>query len=268
MINVVVWSKNRACQLDLTLSSYKKYFSDWQKCQVSIIYTYTDNNYKKGYELCQQYNPEFTWIKETDFRQDTIKAIFSSNHNYQAFMVDDDVFIDKFSLEDKECQEFLTNHSVSCLSPRLAPYVNYCYTANQKQPQPTFLIDRDHLWEWRGKPYDWGYPWSVSGFHIFRKSDLINLQKLQFRGANSFEGGFISASPFVGRELMSCYKQAKCICSTNNKVQTENGNRHENSDPLDILNSIFLNGKRLDPNTNNKYVLNMCHGPLKYEWRK
>jgi hypothetical protein len=268
MINVVAWSKNRACQLDLTLSTYKKYFSEWKSCQVSIIYTYSDESYKRGYDLCQKLHPEFNWIKETNFRQDTLKAIFTSPHTYQSFMVDDDVFVDRFSLEDKECQELFKNQSVACISPRLAPYINYCYTANHTQPQPTFLKDRDHLWEWRGKPYDWGYPWSVASFHIFRKSDIVNLQMLKFKGANSFEGGFISAASFNGRELMSCYKQAKCICSTNNKVQIENGNRHENSDPLDILNSNFINGKRLDSDINDKYTLNMCHGPLKYEWRK
>ena len=136
MINVTVWSKNRACQLDLTLSSFKKYFKEWELCRVNIIYTFTDSYYEAGYERCKKYHPEFNWIRETNFRQNTLDSIFLNNLKYQAFIVDDDVFVDEFSVNDKEFKEFLTNQSVACLSPRIAPYVNYCYTANQPQPQP------------------------------------------------------------------------------------------------------------------------------------
>jgi hypothetical protein len=141
-------------------------------------------------------------------------------------MVDDDVFVDSFSFQDKECVEFFMEPAVACFSPRMAPYLDYCYTANGPCPPPNFLNGRPNLWEWRGKPFDWGYPWSVASFHIFRKHDLLPLANANFRAANSFEGAFVSRVSFSGRELMSCYPQAKCICSVNNKVQNENSNRN------------------------------------------
>lgn len=268
MINVTIWSKDRACQLDLTLTTYKKYFKQWRFCPLHIIYKFSSPLYKAGYEIVKKLHPEFIWVEETNFRNNTLESIFNNKNQYQAFMVDDDVFVDYFSYEDKECVNFFIEPAVACFSPRMAPYINYCYTANGPCPPPSFLKERPNLWEWRGNPYDWGYPWSVASFHIFRKQDLTPIINVPFKAANSFEGGLVSNISFRGRELMSCYPQAKCICSVNNKVQTENNNRNENSSPISYLNAEFLKGRRLDPDINDKFKLNMCHGELKYEWRK
>jgi 3'-phosphoadenosine 5'-phosphosulfate sulfotransferase (PAPS reductase)/FAD synthetase len=71
MIKVISWSKDRPAQLDLTLSSLKKYFVNWREIDINIIYLDTTENYKKGYELVQKYHPEFNYIRETNFRQNT-----------------------------------------------------------------------------------------------------------------------------------------------------------------------------------------------------
>lgn len=262
-INIICWSKDRACQLDLTLSTFKKYFKEWKDQQVNIIYTYSNEFHKKGYDRVKELHPEFSWIKERNFKNDTVIA-FNSFLPYTSFIVDDDVFIDYFSIEDPEFQEFFKNEDIACVSPRMAPYVNFCYTQNQPQPPPAFNEKR--MWSWKNAIHDWGYPFSVACLHIFRTKDLTFLNHMFFKGPNSLEGGICSEFPQKATQMI-CFNHSKCICSTNNKVQTENGNRHDNLNPLDDLNSNFINGKRLCPDINHQYVLNMAHGPLKYEWR-
>jgi hypothetical protein len=265
MINVVAWSKDRATQLDLMLSSYKKYFADWKTQKLSIIYTFSTAEYGAGYELVKKYHPEFNWIKETNFRTDTLNCINDPSNPYISFLVDDDVFIDYFSINDPEFKLLETNPKVACVSCRLAPYVNFCYPQNKPQCQPAFI--EKNVWRWVGSEFDWGYPISVASFHVFRRSDLAFLNFMPFRGANTLEGG-MEGTFTRSKDLMVCYDHAKCICTTNNKVQMENMNRNENSHPLQVLNAEFLKGRRLDHDINDKMTLNMCHGPVKLEWRK
>jgi hypothetical protein len=263
MINTILWSKNRAAQLDLTLNTYKKYFKDWREQKLNVIYTFSNTFFEQGYNIVKKHHPEFNWVRETNFRQDTLNCYNNADEKYTSFLVDDDVFVDSFSLDDKEFKEFDSSEDVACLSCRIAPYVNFCYTQNQPQPQPQFVSK--NKWNWLNAVHDWGYPFSVASFHIFRKSDLSFINNMPFTFANTFEGNMDKAKLFH-RPYMLCYDHSKCICTTNNRVQSENANRFENTDPIDQLNMYFVMGKRLNTEVNNYATINMCHGPLKYIW--
>lgn len=262
MINIIAWSKNRAAQLDLTLSSYKKYFKDWKECKLTIIYTYSNDYFKEGYDLVISYHPEFNWIKETNFRNDTINAL-NTNEKLTAFIVDDDIFVSEFSLFDPEVIEFLKNDTITCISPRIAPYVNYCYTQNQPQPAP--VINEKGIWNWINGIHDWGYPSSIAAFHIFRTSDILFIKNLNFRAPNSLEGEFNNYYP-RNRPNMISFKNQKAITGTSNRVQVENMNRADNSHSVEDLNREFIIGKRLSTDTNHNVRLNACHGPLELQF--
>lgn len=271
MINTILWSKDRACQLDLTLTTYKKYFKEWADQSVSIIYTHSNEAYGRGYEIVKKLHPEFNWVRETNFRLDTINIFNDKKRDYTAFLVDDDVFVDYFSLNSVEFNTFQQDPNIICLSPRMAPYVTYCYPASIPCTPSPFLSQYagKKVWEWKnGTPNsDWSYPWSVACHHIFRSVDLQHaINNIPFRAPNSFEGNCLLGH--IGdRPYMISYDTAKCICSTNNKIQMENMNRNENSHPVEFLNANFLAGKRLCPDINHQRILNACHGPLDYKWR-
>lgn len=262
-VETIVFSKNRAAQLDLMLQTYKKYFKDWKEQSLSIIYKSTDPFFQSGYDLVKKYHPEFNWVAEYDFRFQTLKIINESKKDYMSFYVDDDILIDYYSLSDPEVVEFFNNKEIGCVSPRLAPYINFCYTQNQPQPPPKF-IDGTLKWEWRNAIHDWGYISSVDG-HIFRRNSILQMNNFNFRAPNSFEGAMCSI-PFEESKYMVCYQHSKVISSVVNKVQTENGNLFQNTHPIDELNKRLLMGHRLSPDVNHQYKLNMCHGPMKLEW--
>lgn len=274
MINTICWSKDRACQLDLTLTTYKKYFTEWREQQVNIIYTSSNEKYNNGYELVKKLHPEFNWVRETNFRQDTINCFNSFRRPYTAFMVDDDVFIDYFSLKSDEFKLFQSNPSIICVSPRMAPYITYCYPAICDSPPPSFSSNGPRVWNWKASHLrgDWCYPSSVACHHIFRSEDLEQpINNIPFKFANSFEGncllGHIDNVIGPKRPLMVCFATAKCICSENNRVQTENQNRNENSHPISYLNDMLLNGSRLCPDINHQMIINACHWPVQMKWR-
>ena len=274
MINTIAWSKDRACQLDLTLTTYKKYFIDWKEQFLSIIYTSSSERYNQGYEIVKARHPEFNWVKETNFRQDTINCFNNYRRPYTSFFVDDDVFIDYFSTKSDEFKIFQNDPNIICVSPRIAPYVNFCYTIPLESPPPQFLPQYNkRVWNWklghlRG---DWCYPSSVACHHIFRSEDLeYPINNIPFKFANSFEGncllGHIDNTIGLKRPLMVCFETSKCICSENNRVQNENQNRNENSHPISHLNDILLQGKRLCPDANHQMKSNACHSSVQIKW--
>lgn len=264
MINILIPSMNRAAQLDLTLTTLKKYFKEWKDQTYSIIYKAGNTEYKRGYELLKKYHPElcFQWIPESNFCQDTRNAFNNTIREYTAFLVDDDVFVDYMTLDSPEVKAFMRNPTILCVSPRIAPYVNFCYTQNAPQPPPAHFYE-ERSWEWNGLFGDWGYPMSIAAFHIFRTLDLAKaINNVYFPAPNYLEGVCLDPNR-PNRPLMICFETSKCITATNNRVQSVNTNRNENTNPLDKTNEVFLSGKRLDPDANHQTKLNMCHGPLK-----
>jgi hypothetical protein len=260
-----MWSKDRAAQLDLTLQTFKKYFTEWKDQSVTIIYKCSNDFYKSGYDKVMQYHPEFKYVPETDFRTNTLAAINESKKEYVSFLVDDDIFIDTFSTKSPEFLEFDSNPMIACISPRLAPYVSYCYTQNLPAKKPVFLENR--TWRWNSDcSGDWNYPWSVAALHVFRKNDLTPLNNIPFRAPNTFEAALCNVQ-FSGRNLMICFEHAKIFTASNNRVQNENNNRTEHTDPIDQMNDKFLNNKRLCPDENHYMIANACHGPVQYTWR-
>lgn len=259
MINVIIYSFDRACQLDLALRSIEDNFVEWRECKFNIICKWTNEEYKKGYLRVKELHkhPSFIFIQETNFKTDTLNAINNSNKKYTTWMMDDDAFIRPFSLNDEPFKIFEKDLGVSCLSPRLAPYMDYCYTQNRKVKVP--VISENMTWDWRiaaandlyhGYPSDWGYPMSIASFHVFRTSQITPIiNSIPFKAPNSLEG-HMALKPVPGNKMI-CYKEARNINIPINKVQTENNNRFGNVKNLqqDVLNSDFLKGKRISTNT-------------------
>ena len=94
-MNVVIWSKNRACQLDLFLRSIEKYWHRYNDNTFKILYNYDNADFKKGYDVLME---EFKWPKylaEISFKQDILTSILDDSE-YIGLFCDDDVFTERF----------------------------------------------------------------------------------------------------------------------------------------------------------------------------
>lgn len=268
-LHTILFSKDRACQLDLTLSTYKNHFKEWRDNKLTILYTFSSNEFKFGYDKVKKLHPEFTWVMETNFRQNTVAIFNDIQEPLVSFLVDDDVFINDVTLKCQPIKAFLNNPNILCVASRMNKEVNYCYTSNIQSAPPTFFYE-EGSWEWRapGLAGDWCYPMSIASFHIFRKVDLIRpITQVPFRAPNSLEGTCLAANP-PDKPLMILLDNQKCVCGVNNRVQGENSNRHENSHSLESLNNMFLAGNRLSDKVNDGKILKQAHAPVAYVWEK
>ena len=266
-INIIVFSKDRAAQLDLLLRSFSKYVDGAKDFFIIVIYKASDKNFDAGYQKIYnaRYSPFIHLIEEeTDFKIHVVHAIDKYNP-HTVFFVDDDVFVRPFKFNYGLSIPIECNNKYLCESLRLSPHLDYCYPTDKKMIKPEFDIEFDpvlqelglHNFKWIGASQDFGYPMSLDG-HIFRTSDILPLiKKLKYDTPNILEGE-LARNLIHSRPLMICHEKSIIINNPVNKVQTINNNRHGNIS-IHELNNEFLNGKIIDLDLFDDYDNFACH---------
>lgn len=239
MLNLIIFSKDRACQLELLIRSMKKFFKEFNHTPINILYTYSNNDYKKGYDKLFGLHSgnNILYIKESNFRLQTINLINISNP-FTIFFVDDNIFKENFSLIDEQFRIFADDLNILTLSLRLHPRLSYCYPTNSIMTKPKF--NSKLIYNWTTERGDYGYPMSLDG-HFFRTIEIKNLSNsIMFNNPNSYEFN-LSRIPLNGNKII-CYDKSIIVNNPINKVQTNNNNRFGNITSK-YLNDNFLNNK-------------------------
>lgn len=214
----VVFSKNRACQLELLLRSLS--------IPATVFYTY-DRGFKAGYKKLIAMYPKVHFIKETNFKTQLVKIVQGSK--YVLFLTDDDVMVRPLGKSNPELREFENNSDVASLSLSLSSKV-----AGKK-------------WEWRHYRGNyrlrmWGYPMSIDSC-IFRKEDILpTILASEISNPNYLEGVLNSNIP--SRPLMMCLNKPIIINNSVNQVQKDFP-AHTYGISTSELEKNFLSGKRL-----------------------
>lgn len=237
-VNIVVFSKDRAMQLDLFIRSFSKMVTNPQLYEINVLYTYTNDKFRDGYDrLIEKKYPQVIFKKEIDFKSSLLELI-NLQFPYTVFFTDDDVFKMPFDFYDSQMDVFNRDGDILCRSLRLHKNLNYCYPAKIPIKPPLFL--EDNTFEWRGQLGDYGYPMSVDG-HIYRTKDIMPfLTNLEYNNPNLLEGRMVGAH--ISATKMMCYDKSIIVNNPINKVQTVNNNIHGNIG-ADFLNDKFLGGE-------------------------
>ena len=238
-INITIFSKDRACQLDLLLTSMRKMFQEYALYNIIVLYTVSSDTYKQGYSELIKSHKHINFINESNFKHDLLSQM-DSYADFTMFFVDDIVWKERFTVQCNEFELLEKDPDILCLSLRLDPYLTYCYAYDIDMDTPDF--DQELRWDWRGETGDFGYPMSLDG-HIFRTKDIEPLlSKLSYNNPNSLEGA-LSNHP-LRQAKMICLNKAPIFNMPINKVQTQNTNRHGNIS-AEYLNKMFLAGYRI-----------------------
>lgn len=243
-MNVIVFSKDRAMQLELFIRSFNKYVRDFNKYTIKVLYTYSNDLFKSGYEKLINMNySNVQFIKETNFKNDLIQLI-DKEIKYTVFFVDDIIFKNPFDFNDEQMDVFKKHGDILCLSLRLHPNLTYCYTMRVGMNKPNFL--HHNIFYWKGENADFGYPMSLDG-HIFRTKDILPyIVNLNYINPNSLES--VMAINPLNIPKMICYDKSIIVNNPCNKVQTNNYNHYGN------INQEYLNNKFLD-----NYIIDMIN---------
>jgi hypothetical protein len=213
----------------------KKHWNGSFDHKIKVLYTYSNNEYKRGYDILQTEYNDVLFKKEDEFKISLLELI--DKKEYTVFFVDDDIFKEDFSLKEKEMSIFKIKKEIICLSLRLHPRLTYCYTLDIEMQKTN-----KNIWQWGEYKGDYGYPMSLDG-HIFRTKEIKNLLKnLHYYSPNTLES-VLSNNP-INLPYLMCFDQSKIINNPCNLVQSSHKNRHGNSDG-ETLNKKFILGERI-----------------------
>ncbi len=257
-MNVVIFSKDRACQLDLLLRSIKELWENWYEFKITIIWTYSNDDFKAGYDKVISDHPGFYFYKQTnDFKDSVINAV-NTEKEYTMFLVDDIVFKEPYKLRNDF--DKLNPDEILSISLRLCSRINFCYPQNIPSPPPD--LSSENKWEWKNYAGDWGYPMSVDG-NIYRTPDLMSaIKNGTYNNPNTFEDALMKQIP--ERPMMLCYDESKIVNIPVNLVGAY-PNRHGNISAGEF-NQKYLEGRKLSIR-NIKGVKNISpHQEIELKW--
>jgi hypothetical protein len=247
-ISGIVFSKDRAMQLNALLSSYFYYTSN--PADLIILFTCSNKDHENSYQLLQKEFESFpvTFLKEVNFSVQLKEAVDNLTSDRLFFMTDDAVFLDQYDLND--CLQY--NPINNIFSLRFGADLDFCYAHNKRQSIPDFrqeeLNKTLRIWKWAdmSNSPDWRYPLSLDATIFFRKEIELMFQKLTFTSPNSLESQMqLYKELFLGRNGI-CYSKVKYVNVPCNMVQKEFNNKSNDSYSVEELLSYFLKGQRID----------------------
>jgi hypothetical protein len=242
-MKAIIFSKNRAMQLDALLKSARTYAP---QLSFIVIYTYSSEDFSRGYDILIQEYPEVVFVKETIFKVNLLDSI--KRHLDQAyifFFCDDDVFygedifLKKPQLKDDEL----------CYSLRLGKNVTHFFMGNKSQRNEFESDGACIRWNWIESEGDFAWPFSVDG-QMYRISDVLPIiEREYFLGPYDFEyiiNSEIKNVPAIisNRKMMRSSIHSTLVGIPDNTVHKGNYSSGGSAYKLNIL---FLEGKRCDP---------------------
>ena len=253
MITTVIFSKDRACQLEFLLRTlmHNKFGNISQ--DFFILYKGSTPDFDDGYNKLQEMTNNIAWIDEDDFQSDTIDIIKNAQ-DYICFFVDDNLMYRQCDYDAKYIVSVLTQvEGAGCFSLRLGlnTTIQDPYSNKKVNKMPDFTkiqVDgySDSLaWQWTTLPLNnFSYPFSVDG-HIYNTDLILNSLDYEFDTPNALEGRFdaknIPPVMFCGTRSCIINNPMNLVGSSQNKAGVWHGMT------LEELNTGFLDDKILQP---------------------
>lgn len=258
----IIFSKDRAMQLDGTLRSLFMHCKDKEAIDLNVLYTTSQDLYEREYQRLFVDYPSVSFIKEKDFKADLLSLLPDSQE--VLFLVDDNIFVRDFHVEHA-IDELRKTHDSICFSLRLGNNTDCCYMLKKQQaiPKSNTLPHGICQYEWISAEYDFGYPLEVSS-SIYRVSDLFPLlRQLDYSNPNTLELALDNSKHFfqVIKKSILCFENSVTFCNPINMVQTLWKNRAgENSSysPRKLA-EMYDEGYRIDVERFSSLTPNSCH---------
>jgi hypothetical protein len=269
MINTIIFSYNRAIQLELLIKSIITY-NRHKLLNVSILYSYSDPDHKQGYDTLIKKWPQFNWVWEQrlperfvmpyfplywhnyfwwlkykhsrsvsgNFRNLLIRMIAESKDELVMFLTDDSMFYKTVAVPEMAVNEIKSNPSKFSFSLRHGTNI---FGGNYSS-QPAFNWN---IYSKQKHP-EWSHPFSVDG-HIYGKSFMLHvMNKVWFKNPNTLECNL--ACYIREKKLVSMvyFNKESCLAGFElNRVQNISDNHNLNISNK-YLNALFNNGYSME----------------------
>jgi hypothetical protein len=255
-VDCVVFSKDRAMQLDACLRSIERHAP--YEGPVTVVYRATSPAFAEGYrslELAERVR----LVAQGDFRDDVLRAIGGAS-DHVVFHTDDDVFFRAPRAAPVLPVGF------AAFSLRLGLNTTHCYPLGRDQAVPPARPDGLLLaWDWARGDGDFAYPMSLDG-HVLAKQLLRRmLRRARFSNPNELEAE-LHVRRHLAPRLMLAFRES-CVVGIPANVVSETHRNRAGEDPgesPEALNERFLAGERIDLDAMDFSHVAGAHEPMPY----
>lgn len=274
MSAIVIFSKNRGAQLDLSLRTLFRHCDDISDHDVCVLYRTEGEDHEKSYSVLQEtWKDRVYFVREADFKRDLVYLLSNPCYDTVLFSTDDNIWTYGFSLTPLE--NLLYTQALLGFSFRLGYNTTYCYSHNKDQRVPP-VDGKIHgtrndvlFYEWKSADYDFGYPVELSS-SLYRVEDMMPLLKgTAYSNPHDLEWlMYLNLRLWSNRPWLACFSRSVAFCNPVNKVLS-NTNRSGNDHDLkpDAMCRKFLEGFRLADDFNS-LLTNACHQEFGFEWEE
>ena len=302
----IVFSKDRAMQLDACLRSFYLSCQDPETASLRVLYSASSARHAAQYaELGAEMraSPQVRFVRETDFRRDVLGILLDHSPlanfrrgilsaacwlpvklsraanpffkllypTYVLFLVDDTLFTQPFSLEAMTACLQERPQAIG-FSLRLGCNTNYCYPQDRPQPLPAFTPAAAGIqsFDWTKAELDFNYPLEVSSSLYSLELIYPLLNSIQFTNPNSLESRMAARAGEYATsypQLLS-YQTSAAFSDPVNIVQTRENNRsgQQFAYSTDELADLFASGCRIDVAKFQSLVPHACHQEIGFEF--
>lgn len=242
----IIFSKDRAMQLDGFLASYFENVENYS--EIKVLYHVSNEAHKKSYLDLQKIYENFPveFIQETNFRANLIDALEKSSEDRLIFYVDDMLFSQKIDYSWLKDIDPLNN--VVCLSR--GKDLNYSTVLAKKLEVPSFNKITENLYQFKWNEIsefsDWTYPIGVSGYMFSRLEIMAMIKATNFKAPNSLEHNLQMFLPYFTKRGGICLENVATPCVHTNLTQTEGYNNILGHYSLEELLDLWNANKRIN----------------------
>ena len=306
LIKTLIFSRDRALQLDATLRSFFLHCTDADNTQLLVLYKTSTHRHALQYQQLRGDYPSVNFVSEQNFRQDLLRIINPySNHSrlsktfnllrrsqpflarllagfipkphpmsFIFFLVDDILFLRKFGVFQAAYALYSNPDSVG-FSFRLGRNTTYCYMHQTNQLLPNFSILSGQIlkYNWFSANKDFGYPLEISS-SLYRAEDMVPmLLGFKFDNPNLLEAGLArKKNKFkTTRPTLLCSDTSIAVCNPLNIVQTTFPNNRrgtQNQYTTSKLADMFDDGNRINAQAYVGLPTNSCHQEIELVFKK
>lgn len=262
-ITCIVFSRNRALQLDALLRSIEKYSES--SFDVYVQYSCSPNHSQSYENLILKYGNalKYKFVREDSFSVSLLDIIKGVKTQFLFFLVDDQVFVRPFNMN----KIISVMKDKTFFSLRLGKSITD-FGIFERKLFPKYNILPDYLrWSWKQNKdqKDWGYQFSVDGT-VYKTMDVLCASmSIPFRAPNSFEDNMNSVWLFRSDNVGMSYHEPVVINLIINASRQEKAYEHFESgeySPDDML-ELWNVGKRFSIEKVSSIVFHSTHFILK-----
>jgi hypothetical protein len=254
-VNCILFSKDRAMQLEACLRSIKRYAP--YEGPIRVIYKASDELYAQAYSSLGGLDRVQLIPESASFQRDTVEAL-DPDLEFTVFHTDDDVFFRSPPVEPMLPEGF------AAFSLRLGKNTTSCYPLDRTQRIPETVREGPLMaWDWTRADGDFGYPLSLNG-HILATDLLLGiLARTRFSNPNELERE-LNFRRHRCPPLMLAFENSCVVSIPTNIVSGTHENRSgQIAEYLPgALNERFLAGQRIDLDRMNFAHVHAAHAEI------